>query len=218
MDTSATAKEYNALLVELNTVKNERTKLDETMVQQLDEVERLETLVAESEASAGERESVVATAAQDVKEREAEISERVSELQSQRDEAAADIPLTCLSCTTRSSNNSTVRPRPTSRSKASATKSFLAALAACKFPLRLFRICTPDWAESNSAPTAAASCCWVKKFGENSTRIPRRTSSGARRQPGRADRLGRTVSSRTDLTHQPAAIDSLQPGQHPSSH
>ena len=68
MDTSATAKEYNALLVELNTVKNERTKLDETMVQQLDEVERLETLVAESEASAGERESVVATAAQDVKE------------------------------------------------------------------------------------------------------------------------------------------------------
>ena len=48
MDTSATAKEYNALLVELNTVKNERTKLDETMVQQLDEVERLEALVAES--------------------------------------------------------------------------------------------------------------------------------------------------------------------------
>ena len=92
MDTSATAKEYNALLVELNTVKNERAKLDETMVQQLDEVERLETLVAESEASAGEREYVVATAAQDVKEREAEISERVSELQSQRDEAAADIP------------------------------------------------------------------------------------------------------------------------------
>ena len=92
MDTSATAKEYNALLVELNTVKNDRAKLDETMVQQLEEVERLETLVADSEASAGERESVVATAAQEVKEREAEIAERVSELQTERDEAAADIP------------------------------------------------------------------------------------------------------------------------------
>ena len=92
MDTSATAKEYNALLVELNTVKNERSKLDETMVQQLDEVERLEALVAESDSSATERETVVATAAQDVKEREAEIAERVSELQSERNEAAADIP------------------------------------------------------------------------------------------------------------------------------
>ena len=80
MDTSATAKEYNALLVELNTVKNERSKLDETMVQQLNEVERLEALLTESEASAEERESVVATAAQDVTEREAEIAERVSEL------------------------------------------------------------------------------------------------------------------------------------------
>ena len=68
MDTSATAKEYNALLVELNTVKNERSKLDETMVQQLNEVERLEALLTESEASAEERESVVATAAQDVVE------------------------------------------------------------------------------------------------------------------------------------------------------
>ena len=92
MDISATAKEYNALLVELNTVKNERAKLDETMVQQLEEVQRLETLVAHSEASAGERESVVATAAQEVREREAEIAERVSELQTERDEAAADIP------------------------------------------------------------------------------------------------------------------------------
>jgi len=92
MDTSATAKEYNALLVELNTVKNERSKLDETMVQQLDEVERLEALVAESDSSATERETVVAAAAQDVKEREAEIAERVSELQSERNEAAADIP------------------------------------------------------------------------------------------------------------------------------
>jgi len=91
MDTSATAKEYNALLVELNTVKNERSKLDETMVQQLDEVERLEALVAESDSSATERETVVAAAAQDVKEREAEIAERVSELQSERNEAAADI-------------------------------------------------------------------------------------------------------------------------------
>lgn len=92
MDTSATAKEYNALLVELNTVKNERSKLDETMVQQLDEVERLEALVAESDSSATERETVVAAAAQDVKEREAEIAERVSVLQSERNEAAADIP------------------------------------------------------------------------------------------------------------------------------
>ena len=63
MDTSATAKEYNALLVELNTVKNERAKLDELMVQQLDEVERLEALVTESESSVSERESVVAAAA-----------------------------------------------------------------------------------------------------------------------------------------------------------
>ena len=92
MDTSATAKEYNALLVELNTVKNERAKLDETMVQQLDEVERLEALVAESDSSASERDNVVAAAAQDVKVREAEIAERVSELQSERNEAAADIP------------------------------------------------------------------------------------------------------------------------------
>ncbi|MAV55692.1 MAG: hypothetical protein CMJ28_07035 [Phycisphaerae bacterium] len=92
MDTSATAKEYNALLVELNTVKNERTKLDETMVQQLTEVERLETLVTESESSSSERETVVATATKDVEERETEISERVSELQTQRDKAAADIP------------------------------------------------------------------------------------------------------------------------------
>ena len=92
MDTSATAKEYNALLVELNTVKNERSKLDETMVQQLNEVERLEALLTESEASAEERESVVATAAQDVTEREAEIADRVSELQTERHQAAADIP------------------------------------------------------------------------------------------------------------------------------
>ena len=62
------------------------------MVQQLNEVERLEALLTESEASAEERESVVATAAQDVTEREAEIAERVSELQTERHQAAADIP------------------------------------------------------------------------------------------------------------------------------
>ena len=219
MDTSATAKEYNALLVELNTVKNERAKLDETMVQQLDEVERLEALVTESESSASERESVVAAAAQEVQEREAEIAERVSELKPNEMKPLLIFRMKSLICTTHCVSSTTVKQPHTLKSRVFGTKSFLAVLAACRFHLPLCQNCTPALDKFSSAPTAPASCFSEKMFEMSWTKTPKRMSSVVRKQRESVSiTSGRAPSARTNLIHQPAAIDSLRPGQHPSSH
>ena len=112
------------------------------MVQQLDEVERLEALVTESESSASERESWWRPRHKTSKN-EAEIAERVSELKPNEMKPLLIFRMKSLICTTLCEQHDG-EATATSKSRVFGTKSFLAALAACKFPLRLFRTCIPD--------------------------------------------------------------------------
>ena len=151
------------------------------MVQQLDEVERLEALVTESESSS-ERESVIVSRGTEVQEREAEIAERVSELQAERDEAAADIPQEVLDLYNTLCEQHDGEATAHVEIEFSAQKSFLAAAAACRFRLPLCQNCTQALDKFSSAPTAPASCFSEKMSEMSWTKTPKRMSSVVRKQ------------------------------------
>ena len=92
MNSAATTKQYTAVLTELETVKNERTKLDDRMLEQMGEVEEHDRLIAEVDEQLEERVKVRDHALAQLEERKQDVGERVAELETERSIAAADVP------------------------------------------------------------------------------------------------------------------------------
>lgn len=91
MNNSQTNKEYQALLVEVNTLKIDKTKIDEETLSKLSESEGLEAEIEKVKSEIAERETLQKRAAAEKAEREAESSGRLDELLAERAEAAADV-------------------------------------------------------------------------------------------------------------------------------
>lgn len=92
LNSSTTNKQYSAVLTELNTVKVARSELEDRI---LEEMERIEQGTAELDKLAGEiqeREKVKKVAESDLAIRHEEIGERLAELETERDGAAAAVP------------------------------------------------------------------------------------------------------------------------------
>lgn len=88
MNNVTSNKEYSALLVEVNTLKADKSKLDD---QQLEAMSKAETLEAESKDLAGRVEAqsrLVENASKEVEEAKAEAGGKVEELEQQREAAA----------------------------------------------------------------------------------------------------------------------------------
>lgn len=92
LNSAATNKQYNALLSEVNVAKEERGKLEEEMLQHMEQVEEIEQKLGELADQLKEREKVGLLAEQQLAERKDDVGERLAELKSQREAASSDIP------------------------------------------------------------------------------------------------------------------------------
>ncbi|MEO1236477.1 MAG: C4-type zinc ribbon domain-containing protein [Planctomycetota bacterium] len=84
-------KEYSALLVEVNTLKADKSKIEDQELEQMARVEELEARHAEAQEKADAQEKLVAHAQGEVAEGRAEISDQLEALETERDGAAEPI-------------------------------------------------------------------------------------------------------------------------------
>ena len=93
---SATTKQYNTVLEEINTLKSERGQVDDKALSQLEQAEGLEKDMEGVEARITERTTLVESAESDLNERRSEVSERLKELEAERAKKAEGIPKAIL--------------------------------------------------------------------------------------------------------------------------
>ncbi|MEM6459047.1 MAG: C4-type zinc ribbon domain-containing protein [Planctomycetota bacterium] len=84
-------REYSALLVEVNTLKVEKSRLDDEAIEQLGKVEEVQAQHDEAEAKVAAQRQLVEGAEREVAEGRAEIADQLEELEKQRDAAAEPI-------------------------------------------------------------------------------------------------------------------------------
>lgn len=92
MDNAKTNKEYKAFLTEVNTFKIDRDKNESSALELMTKAEELKKQIAALDTKRDERQKLKGVAATDRDARHAEIATRVSELKTQRDTLATDIP------------------------------------------------------------------------------------------------------------------------------
>lgn len=97
MNQTKTAKEYQALVTELNTFKGQKAECEERAIEAMGRVEQAEAKLKEIEGQFEERTRIVAQATKDRDERAVEIKDRVAELTAQRQDLAKSIPPANLS-------------------------------------------------------------------------------------------------------------------------
>lgn len=92
MNAAQTNREYKAFLTEVNTLKVEKDKIDNVSLEQMTKTEELKKQIEELDAQRIERVRVRDVAVSDREQRAAEIKDRLAELKSQREAAAAAVP------------------------------------------------------------------------------------------------------------------------------
>ncbi|MEX0775913.1 MAG: C4-type zinc ribbon domain-containing protein [Phycisphaeraceae bacterium] len=85
-------KEYSALLLEVNTIKLEKGKIEDQALEQMGEADKLDVQVKEIEAKVAEQEKLMAGSAAEVERAKAEVGERLTEANHQREAAAGQVP------------------------------------------------------------------------------------------------------------------------------
>ena len=96
MNTVKTNKEYSALLVEVNTLKIEKGKLEEQALEELGRVDELRGEIDELEQKIAEQRKLVEGAAHDVQAARDAVGDKLDEATAQRNEAAGKIPEAAL--------------------------------------------------------------------------------------------------------------------------
>jgi predicted nucleic acid-binding Zn-ribbon protein len=92
LNSAATNKQYAAVLTELNTVKTNRGEIEDRMLGEMEQVEKLQQQQTELEAQIAEKNKLRNMAQQQLDERRADVGQRLAELESERQAAAAIIP------------------------------------------------------------------------------------------------------------------------------
>ncbi len=92
LNSAVTNKQYSAVLTELNTVKLDRGGLEDRILQDMERIEEFDQQFAEIESKRGDRAKVCDAARHELEEREAEVGDRLTELGTERDAAAAEVP------------------------------------------------------------------------------------------------------------------------------
>jgi len=92
MNAAANNKEYSALLVEVNTVKVDKGKVEEQALELMAQIEQLKSQAEEAAARVEEQKRILAHAEKELADRQAEVGERLEELRQQRSRAASNVP------------------------------------------------------------------------------------------------------------------------------
>jgi len=92
MNSVRSNKEYSALLVEVNTLKLEKSKVEDQALTQMTEVEQIQQRSAELDEKTAQQARLVEMAEAEVREAREEVGDRLSEVEAQREEAASTVP------------------------------------------------------------------------------------------------------------------------------
>lgn len=92
MNSVRSNKEYSALLVEVNTLKQDKSKLEDQTLEQMSEVDTLKQRLAEVEQKVEEQQKLVDQAAREAEQALGEVGEKLEDATGQRDAAAAEVP------------------------------------------------------------------------------------------------------------------------------
>ncbi len=85
-------KEYSALLIEVNTLKDDRGQIEDQALEQMGLVEQIEVELSGLQAKVVERGKILRKSEQDVIECREEVGDRLDALRISRDAAAAEVP------------------------------------------------------------------------------------------------------------------------------
>ncbi len=96
MNNASTSKEHSALLVEINTIKADRSSLEERALDSLGKVDAIKEQLAKLEAEREQVEKVKMVATKDRDEKAAEIKDRLAELETERETVVKDVPASAL--------------------------------------------------------------------------------------------------------------------------
>ncbi|MCH2149992.1 MAG: hypothetical protein MK095_11220, partial [Phycisphaerales bacterium] len=96
LKTSATTKQYNAILEEINTLKENRGKLDERAIMELERADTIGTDIEGAEGRIAERTTLTNDAKAELDERQSAVKERLDELETERASKAEVIPSATL--------------------------------------------------------------------------------------------------------------------------
>jgi len=92
LNNSVTNKQYSAVLTELNTIKANRSEIETQELGELELVDSVEEEITTIQSHIEERAKVRDLAEAQLKERESEIGQRLGELETEREQAAGDVP------------------------------------------------------------------------------------------------------------------------------
>lgn len=97
MNNAKTSKEHGAMLAEINTLKEQRSGIEERVLERMGKLEELTSGSASLDADQAQRQKVRDIAAADRAARADEIKDRVAELEKQRDTVRKEVPAAALS-------------------------------------------------------------------------------------------------------------------------
>ncbi len=92
MNAVKTNKEYSALLIEVNTLKENRGKIEEEGLGELSKADELEAKITELDGAVADQEKMVGLAQKEEEQARSEIGTRLSDLEGQRAAAAEEVP------------------------------------------------------------------------------------------------------------------------------
>ena len=105
MNAVRTNKEYSALLLEVNTLKTDKSKIEDQAIEHLTRSDTLKQEIEAVAAQIAEIEKVKALAQKDLDERRAEVGDRLAELEAERETAADQVPPKALAVFDRLADN-----------------------------------------------------------------------------------------------------------------
>ena len=92
LNACTTSKQYSAVQDEMKLLKEKVDEYDDQALEAMEQIESIRELVAATRAKREERETLRSKAADDLEERTRDVGERLSELERERDVAAAILP------------------------------------------------------------------------------------------------------------------------------
>lgn len=92
LNNAVTNKQYNALLTELNSIKDDRAQVEELILSEMEQIEQFDAQLGELQSQLDEREKVRQVAEAQLHERQADVGQRLEELQQERQQATVGIP------------------------------------------------------------------------------------------------------------------------------
>jgi len=92
LNNAATNKQYTAVLTELNTFKLSRSEIDDRILDEMEQVERLDEQIVLVQSQSVDRTKIREVAQNQLNERQADVGQRLAELETEHEEAAAIIP------------------------------------------------------------------------------------------------------------------------------